>query len=105
MISKDVMSPPIKAVTRKVPYRDEEVLNEALTKELNWFTNMWNEERTAYLEAQGQVTDLLERVNRQDLTISALEDTVSDLREVVAELSKPRKRPKRQSKNYKKTSS
>ena len=105
MVGNDVMSPPIKAVTRKALYRSEEVLNEALTKELNWFTDMWNAERTAYLQAQGQVTYLLERVNRQDVTISALEDTVSDLREVVSELTKPRKKPKRQSKNYKKTAS
>ncbi len=104
MVGIDVMSPPMKPVTSKASYKNEEALNKALTKELNWFTQMWNEERTAYLEARGQVSELLERVNRQDGTIRALEDTVSDLREVVAELTKPRRKPKRQSKNYKKTS-
>ena len=104
MVGHDVMSPPLKDVRVNRANKVTE-LHSALTKELNWFTEMWTEERTAFLEAQGKVIELQERVNRQDIVIRAFEDTISDLRKEVASLTKPRKRPKRHSPHYKKTSS
>ena len=98
MVGIDVMSPPL-----KVPRRNTGVTEQQVLEKLNWFTEMWHKERTSSLDAQGMVIELQERVNRQDDMIRALEDTVADLRKEVAGLTKPRKNPKRQSKNYKKT--
>ena len=100
MIGTDVMSPPLKVPSHRTGTTEDRIL-----EKLNWFTEMWTEERTAFLEAQGKVTELQERVNHQDIVIRALEDTISDLRKEVASLTKPRKRPKRHSPHYKKTSS
>ena len=100
MVGIDVMSPPLKVPSRRTRTTEEQIL-----EKLNWFTEMWTEERTAFLEAQGKVIELQERVNRQDIVIRAFEDTISDLRKEVASLTKPRKRPKRHSPHYKKTSS
>lgn len=99
MVGIDVMSPPLKVPSRRTGTTEEQIL-----EKLNWFTDMWVEERTAFLEAQGKVTELQERVDHQDHMIRTLEDTIADLRKEVASLTKPRKNPKRQSKNYKKAS-
>ena len=99
MVGVDVMNPPLKVPRRRTGTTEEQVL-----EKLNWFTEMWAEERTSFLEAREEVAELQERVDRQDHMIRSLEDTIADLRKEVAGLTKPRRNPRRQSKNYKKTS-
>ena len=96
------MSPPL----RKVGGADRiDALNSSLTRELNWFSDMWNEERTAYLSERGKNIELQERVRELESTVSHYTNIVADLKTEIHALSKTRKLAKRQKSNYKKTSS
>ena len=99
MIGNDVMSAPLR---RKELSRADQItqLNNALTKELNWFTEMWNKERTAYLKARGQVTELAEYVRQLEQVVEGQSGIIDDLKKQVVELTKTHKKPKRQSSNY-----
>ena len=99
MVGHDVMSPPLKAVRVNRANKVTE-LNSALTKELNWFTEMWNKERTAYLEAKGQVAFLAEHIKQLEQMVEEQSGIIDDLKKQVVELTKTHKKPKRQPSNY-----
>ena len=100
MVGNDVMSPPL----RKVGRADRiQALNSSLTRELNWFSDMWNEERTAHLSERGKNMELQERIKELESTVSHYTNIVTDLKTDIQVLSKSRKLAKRQKSNYKKT--
>lgn len=102
MVGNDVMSPPL----RKSGSADRiQALNSSLTRELNWFTEMWNEERTAYLTERGKNIELQDRIRELESTVSHYTNVVSDLKTDIHALTKSRKLAKRQKSNFKKTSS
>ena len=100
MIGNDIMSPPL----RKVEGADRiDALNSSLTRELNWFSDMWNEERTAYLSERGKNIELEEKVRELESTVSHYTNVVADLKTEIQTLTKTRNLSKRQKSNYKKT--
>ena len=100
MVGNDVMSPPL----RKSGRTDRiQALNDSLTRELNWFSDMWNVERTAYLTERGKNIELQERVKELESTVSHYTNIVTDLKTDLQALTKTRRLPKRQQANYKKT--
>ena len=103
MVGNDVMSAPLK---RTEPSRADQItqLNSALTRELNWFTEMWNKERTSYLEAKGQALALAEHVKQLEQMVEGQEGVIADLKKQVVEFTKTHKKPKRQASNYPKRS-
>ena len=100
MVGNDVMSPPL----RKSKGIDRiQELNNSLTRELNWFSAMWNEERTAYLSERGKNIELQEQIKELESTVSHYTNIVTDLKTDIQVLSKSRKLAKRHKPNYKKT--